>query len=87
MDNLLYFYTNPFDIVIDPFAGGGGTIDVCKKRLRRYWVADRKPIVEREQEIRKADSADGLPPMHKRWSDVRGPHHSAVTSRSVHDGI
>jgi len=26
VDNLLYLYTDPFDIVIDPFAGGGSTI-------------------------------------------------------------
>ena len=35
LDNLLYLYTSPFDIVIDPFAGGGSTIDICKKRFRR----------------------------------------------------
>jgi len=35
LDNLLYLYTQPFDIVVDPFAGGGSTIDICKKRLRR----------------------------------------------------
>lgn len=35
VDNLLYTFTEPFDIVIDPFGGGGSTIDVCKKRLRR----------------------------------------------------
>nr|WP_275895714.1 DNA methyltransferase [Acidibrevibacterium fodinaquatile] len=52
VDNLLYLYTQPFDVVVDPFAGGGSTIDVCRKRFRRYWVSDRKPIVEREKEIR-----------------------------------
>jgi len=61
VDNLIYMYTQPFDIVVDPFAGGGATIDVCKKRLRRYWVSDRLPIVEREQEIRKHDILDGTP--------------------------
>lgn len=71
VDNLLYLHTEPFDIVVDPFGGGGSTIDVCKKRLRRYWVADRKPIVEREDDIRKHDCvADGPPPLHKRWADV-----------------
>jgi hypothetical protein len=35
VDNLLYLYTQPFDVVVDPFAGGGSTIDICKKRLRR----------------------------------------------------
>lgn len=70
LDNLIYLYTNPFDIVIDPFAGGGATIDVCKKRLRRYWISDRKPIVERENEIRKLDIAQELPPLSKNWSKV-----------------
>jgi len=70
LDNLLYLYTNPFDVVVDPFAGGGSTIDVCKYRGRRYFVSDRKPIVEREHEIMVHDVAiDGLPkpPM---WKDV-----------------
>lgn len=71
LENLLYLYTEPFDIVVDPFAGGGSTIDVCKHRLRRYWASDRKPIVERENEIRQLDIVtDGLPPLNKRWSDV-----------------
>jgi transcriptional regulator with XRE-family HTH domain/predicted DNA-binding protein YlxM (UPF0122 family) len=55
LDNLLYLYTKPFDVVVDPFAGGGSTIDICKKRFRRYWVSDRAPIVERENEIRQHD--------------------------------
>jgi hypothetical protein len=71
VDNLLYLYTKPFDIVVDPFAGGGSTIDVCKNRLRRYWASDRKPVVERASEIRKHDLvSDGVPPLNKRWSDV-----------------
>ena len=71
VDNLLYLYTDPFDIVVDPFAGGGSTIDVCSKRLRRYWVADRKPIPERENEIRKHDIVvDGVPPLNKNWGLV-----------------
>lgn len=72
VDNLLYMYTKPFDVVVDPFAGGGSTIDICKKRLRRYFISDRKPIVEREKEIRKHDLTEGLPPLHKQlWKDVR----------------
>jgi len=35
LQNLLYLYTNPFDIVINPFAGGGSTIEVCKQFMRR----------------------------------------------------
>jgi hypothetical protein len=70
VDNLLYLYTQPFDVIIDPFAGGGSTIDICKKRFRRYWASDRKPIIEREKEIRQWDVTDGLPPIH-RWQDVK----------------
>jgi hypothetical protein len=70
LDNLLYLYTKPFDVVIDPFAGGGSTIDVCRKRFRRYFVSDRKPIEERKHEIRLHDIGDGLPPL-SRWQDVR----------------
>lgn len=70
VDNLLYLYTAPFDIVVDPFAGGGSTIDICKKRFRRYFVTDRKPIVEREKEIRIHDLTDGLPKPPS-WQDVK----------------
>lgn len=70
LDNLLYLYTKPFDLVVDPFAGGGPTIDICKKRFRRYWVGDRLPIPERKKEIRQWDICEGLPPV-PRWKDVR----------------
>lgn len=63
VDNLLYLYTQPFDIVLDPFAGGGSTIDVCKNRMRRYWTSDRKPIVARESEIRTLDIVKELTPL------------------------
>ena len=69
LDNLLYSYSQPFDVVVDPFAGGGSTIDICRKRFRRYWVSDRKPIIEREKEIRVHDLTDGLPAV-PRWKDV-----------------
>lgn len=70
LDNLLYLYTKPFDVVLDPFAGGGSTIDICKKRFRRYMVSDRKPIVEREKEIRHHDLKDG-PLKPPQWKDVK----------------
>nr|AJG38129.1 ParB domain-containing protein nuclease [bacterium enrichment culture clone fosmid MGS-K1] len=70
LENLLYLYTNPADVVVDPFAGSGSTIDVCKKRGRRYFVSDHKPIVEREHEIREHDITTGLPRV-PRWKDVQ----------------
>ena len=61
MENLLYYYTEPFDVVYDPFCGGGTTIDVCEKWFRKYFVSDRKPIDLRKDEIKKWDIKDGLP--------------------------
>lgn len=69
VDNLLYMYTDPFGVVVDPFAGSGSTADICRKRLRRYWVSDRKPAVGREDIIREHDLTDGLPKL-PRWQDV-----------------
>lgn len=43
VENLLWFYTEPGQIVFDPFVGGGTTIDVCKAMGRRVWSSDRKP--------------------------------------------
>ena len=65
----MYLYTGRFDIVVDPFAGGGSTIDICKKRSRRYFVSDRKPIIERKPEIRELDVTKTLPGP-ARWEDV-----------------
>jgi DNA modification methylase len=61
IDNLLYYYTSPGDVVFDPFAGGGSTIDVCRRRFRRYFACDLTPIEERKHEIRQHDITSGLP--------------------------
>lgn len=70
LDNLLYLYTSPFDVVVDPFAGSGSTVDLCRKRFRRYFVSDRNPIVEREKDIRQHDLTEGLPKP-PQWKDVK----------------
>jgi transposase len=44
IENLLYYYTEPFDIVVDPMGGSGTTIDVCKAMYRRHLTSDIKPI-------------------------------------------
>jgi len=61
MKNLIYYHTEPLDIVYDPFGGGGTTADVCKQMFRRYYVSDRKVIPGRERDIREWDIKDGLP--------------------------
>ena len=49
LENLLYLYTNPADIVVDPFAGSGSTIDLCKKRKRRYPYANVFPLLAADE--------------------------------------
>jgi len=60
MRSLLYYHTEPFDTVYDPFAGGGTTIDACRFMMRKFIVSDRKPQKHRE-EIGEWDIANGLP--------------------------
>jgi DNA methylase len=43
VENLLWFYTEPGDIVVDPFAGSGTTIEVAKGIGRRIWASDLTP--------------------------------------------
>lgn len=71
LDRLLYLYTSPFDIVVDPFGGSGTTVDVCKKRFRRAWVSDRVISEENRRRIRELDITEELPDLRKRWSDVK----------------
>ena len=70
VDRLVAGYTEPFGVVLDPFAGGGSTIDVCRKRSRRYLVSDLQPVVRREHEIRQHDITTG-PLKPPQWKDVQ----------------
>jgi len=58
MENLLYYHTKENDLIYDPFAGTGTTIDICKRMGRRYYCSDLKPS---RKEIKQWDIADGLP--------------------------
>lgn len=40
VENLLWFYTDPGDVVVDLFAGSGTTIEVAKSMGRRVWASD-----------------------------------------------
>jgi hypothetical protein len=60
IENLVYYYTDEGDLVYDPFAGGGPTIDVCERMNREYYVSDIAPIDGRP-EIKKWDLNDGIP--------------------------
>ena len=42
--NLVWRYTNPGDLVVDPMCGSGTTIDVCKEEKRRVIGLDISPV-------------------------------------------
>jgi hypothetical protein len=58
IENLLWYYTDVGDLVVDPFAGGGVTLDVCKAWDRRCIASDIRPARE---DILEWDVAKGLP--------------------------
>ncbi len=62
MERLLYDFTKPLDIVFDPFAGSGTTIDTCKKMMRRFYSSDLKVKPGREDDVKQWDISQGLPP-------------------------
>lgn len=51
--NMIHRYTNPGDIVLDPMAGSGTTIDVCKGEKRRVVALDIVPV---RKDIIQADA-------------------------------
>jgi len=61
MKSLLHYHTEPLDIVFDPFAGGGTTVDACKTMLRRYYCTDKLVKPGREKDILQHDIVNGLP--------------------------
>lgn len=56
--NLLYYYTMQGDLVVDPMAGGGSTIDACLVMGRKCRAYDINPI---RKDIVKWNLRDGFP--------------------------
>jgi hypothetical protein len=56
--NLLYYYTEQDDFVVDPMAGGGSTIDACLIMNRRCRAYDINPT---RKDIEKWDISKGFP--------------------------
>lgn len=62
VEQLLYYYTEPFDVVYDPFGGTGITVDACKKWHRRYYVTDMNPTeIAKTKNIKQWKIQDGIP--------------------------
>lgn len=58
LENLLHFYTNPGDLVLDPMAGSGITIDVCERMEYPYKAYDLSPYHDK---IEENDATKGIP--------------------------
>ena len=58
VENVLYYWTKDGDLVVDPMAGGGTTIDVCKKMNRRCIGMDIAPV---RSDILMNDIGAGFP--------------------------
>lgn len=59
--NILYYYTRPGDIILDPFAGGGVVLDVAADMVgRKAYGFDLDP---RRPDIRRWDILAGPPPV------------------------
>lgn len=56
--NAVYYWTQKGALVVDPMAGGGVTIDVCKFMERRCLAFDIQP---RRDDIRRLDVGEGYP--------------------------
>ena len=56
--NLIYYYTQPGDLVVDPMAGGGSTLDVAKFMGRESLGYD---VVPKRGDIEQWDISKGFP--------------------------
>ena len=56
--NVIYYFTEPGDLVVDPMAGGGSTIDAAEFLGREAIGMD---VVPRRPDIRQHDIANGFP--------------------------
>ena len=56
--NTLFYFTDPNDLVVDPFGGSGTTLDVCRYMNRRCLIYDLKPA---RGDIVQHDISKGFP--------------------------
>lgn len=71
MENLLWFFTEPGQTVVDLFAGSGTTVDVAKRMGRRVWAADiRGNHYSPHLPIHTHDAVTGWPDAAPRKADL-----------------
>jgi ParB family transcriptional regulator, chromosome partitioning protein len=82
----LYYYTGPDALVVDPMAGGGSTLDVCRSMGRRCLAYDIQAI---RPEIRPHDIRRGFPAEAADCDLVfcDPPYHTMLARQYSADGI
>ncbi|HXE88776.1 MAG TPA: class I SAM-dependent methyltransferase, partial [Hyphomicrobiaceae bacterium] len=70
VENLLWLYTEPGNVVVDPFVGGGTTIDVAKRMGRRIWASDLTVRAGELRPVHQHDMATGWPADAPRKADL-----------------
>jgi len=58
VQNVLYYFTDEDDLIVDPMAGSGTTLDVCKTMNRNCKAYDLNPT---RQDIQQHDITNGFP--------------------------
>lgn len=76
--NLLWYYTNEGDMVLDPMAGGGTTLDVCKEWKRKCISFDIDP--KRPDIVKRDILMNGLPSIQARLIILDPPYANAIKS-------
>lgn len=71
LENLLWFFTDPGQVVVDMFAGSGTTVDVAKAMGRRVWASDiRGNHYSPHLPIHQHDATTGWPEQAPRKADL-----------------
>ena len=81
----LHYFTSPGDLVVDPMAGGGTTLDVCESMGRRCLAYDISPV---RPEVIQQDILHGFSPEAMDCDLVfcDPPYHTMLSRRYAQDG-
>ena len=82
----LHYFSEADDLVVDPMAGGGTTLDVCNAMGRRCLAYDLDPA---RDDIARLDVRDGLPGATQGCALIfcDPPYHTMLARRYASDGI
>lgn len=85
--NLVWRYTDPGDLVVDPMCGSGTTIDVCKEEGRNVIGYDIAPIPARPDIIQNDSRTIPLPDNHVDLVFVDSPYGDNIRYNEHPDSI